>query len=88
MQSKGEMMALLTISRSDPGLHRSERLLTIETRDGPEEVFVDGSLVVDGKLDVSYPVGRQNGHVLVELPRESMRGKWRVWVQQNQLVET
>lgn len=80
-------MALLRISRSDPGMHRSERLLTIETRDGPEEVFVDDSLVIDGKLDVSHPVGQQNGHVLVELPRESMRGKWRIWVQQSQLVE-
>lgn len=80
-------MALLTISQSDPGMHRSERLLTIETRDGPEEVFVDESLVIDGKLDVSHPVGQQNGHVLVELPRESMRGKWRVWVRVNQLVE-
>lgn len=57
-----------------------EAVVTIGTIDGgSEQLVVDRSLVGDGSLDVA-PVHRNNGHVLVELPRESATGRWRVWI--------
>ncbi|MBM3540783.1 MAG: hypothetical protein FJX51_01940 [Alphaproteobacteria bacterium] len=57
-----------------------EAVVTIGTVGGEsEELVVDRDLVEDGRLDVA-PVGRSNGHILVELPRESATGRWRVWV--------
>jgi len=31
-------------------------------------------------LEIGYPVGRDEENYLVELPRETSRGFWRVWV--------
>lgn len=57
-----------------------EAVVTIGTIDGgSEQLVVDKILVGDAFLDVA-PVDRRNGHVLVELPRESATGKWRVWI--------
>ena len=57
-----------------------EAVVTIGTAGGEsEELVVDRDLVGDGSLEVA-PVDRSNGHVLVELPRESATGRWRVWV--------
>jgi hypothetical protein len=62
------------------GQHPSEKIVKIETTKGPEQLVVDERSIRDHSLDVGYPVGQQNGHLLVELPRETFRGAWRVWV--------
>jgi hypothetical protein len=62
------------------GQHPSEKIVKIETTDGPEQLVVDQRSIQDQSLDVGYPVGNHNGHLLVELPRETFRGAWRVWV--------
>ncbi|MDR3497082.1 MAG: hypothetical protein P4L82_20995 [Ancalomicrobiaceae bacterium] len=80
-------MMRLTIAGATAGMHPSEQLVTITTRDGREELFVDGSQIEQDSIPVGFPVGRSNGHVLVELPRETMRGNWRVWVDLKQLTE-
>jgi hypothetical protein len=49
--------------------------------DGSEQLVVDvRSIDEHHSLDVGYPVGQHNGHFLVELPRETFKGAWRVWV--------
>ena len=78
-------MGRLSIKGHAEGMHPGEWLVIIDTRDGEEELFVDRSIVKDESIPVGYPVGRSNGHLLVELPRETMRGKWRVWVDNGQL---
>ncbi len=62
------------------GQHPSEKVVKIETNDGPEQLVVDQRSIENQTLDVGYPVGQHNGHFLVELPRETFRGAWRVWV--------
>lgn len=62
------------------GQHPSEKVVRIDTTDGPEQLVVDKRSIVEQSLDVGFPVGQHNGHLLVELPRETFKGAWRVWV--------
>lgn len=63
------------------GLHPSEVVVQIQTAEGPERLVVDRrSIFADGSIDVGYPVARNNGYYLIELPREAIGGSWRVWM--------
>lgn len=57
----------------------SERVVTIWTASGPEQVIVHASQVDPKGLEVGL-IARQEDEVLVELPRETLSGRWRVWV--------
>jgi hypothetical protein len=58
----------------------SEKVVGITTSDGSEEVVLHSSaLDSQGRLEVGV-LGYQNDRALVELPRESASGRWRVWV--------
>ena len=70
------------------GQHPSEKVVKIETTEGPESLIVDERSIEHQSLDVGFPVGRHNGHLLVELPRETFRGAWRVWIDQKIVVTT
>lgn len=61
-------------------MHPRERIVEIDTLDGVEEVPVDVSKIVGEFLMIGYPVGQRGEDVLVELPQETARGHWRVWV--------
>lgn len=62
------------------GLMPSEKIARIETADGKsEEVAVSAQNIQNNKLS-AFEIGRDEGRVLVELPRESASGRWRVWV--------
>jgi hypothetical protein len=70
------------------GQHPSEKVVKIDTVERPELLIVDKRAIREDKtLDVGYAVGRQNGHVLVELPRETFSGAWRVWVDKGITLE-
>lgn len=69
------------------GQHPSEKIVKIETTEGPEQLVVDQRSIQNQSLEVGFPVGRQNGHFLVELPRETFRGEWRVWVDKGIVLE-
>jgi hypothetical protein len=75
------------IEEISTGQHPSERVVKVETREGPEQLVVDKRSILDQSLDVGFPVGQHNGHFLVELPRETFRGAWRVWVEKGIVVE-
>lgn len=68
------------------GQHPSERVVKVETIEGPEQLVVDRRSIQQHSLDVGYPVSQANGHFLVELPRETFRGLWRVWVDKEIVV--
>lgn len=72
---------LVKIEEVGDGQHPSERIVKIQTLDGPEQLVVDASSIQEKALEIGYPVGRENGRLLVELPRETFRGVWRVWVE-------
>lgn len=65
------------------GLIPSERIARIESADGRlEEVSVSIKNISGDKLMASE-IGREQGRVLVELPRESASGRWRMWVRES-----
>ncbi len=69
------------------GLHPSEVVVQIQTAEGqPERLVVDRRSIVDGTIEVGYPIRRDNGYYLIELPRETIGGSWRVWVSKDILA--
>ena len=65
----------------------SEEIVSVKTADGIlEEVVVYTGLVKDGYLQVGPEVGRKEDKVLVELPRETASGRWRIWVRESETV--
>lgn len=67
------------LRRGIQGLHPNEAIAVINTLTGPEElvVFTTGDL---DSIEVGYPVAVNDGNFLVELPSETSKGAWRVWV--------
>jgi hypothetical protein len=67
------------------GLHPSEVVVQVKTTGGVENVVVDKRSLQSGKIDVGAPLARRGDEWLVELPRETMRGAWRIWVKRSLL---
>jgi hypothetical protein len=69
------------------GQHPSEAVVSVTTADGKqEELIVDRRSLEDrGSLRVGYPIRRDSGRALIELPRETMRGNWRIWIKESDL---
>ena len=73
-------MSRIAVEQVEDGLHPSEVVVTIRTAEGnTEEVAVDRQLVEHNEMRV-YPVSSRQDRVLVELPRETLSGAWRVWM--------
>jgi hypothetical protein len=79
-------MMLLKITRLGEGLHPSEAFISVETRNGPEQVAVDAKSLRNGTLPIGWPVGKNDGFLLVELPRPTASGSRRVWVRKEELI--
>jgi hypothetical protein len=79
-------MMLLKIKNLGPGLHPSETFVSVETRDGPQQVAVDAKSLRNGTLPIGWPVGKIAGFLLVELPRPTVSGARRVWVRKEELI--
>ena len=84
-------MLRVKVRRIRDGLHPNEVVVGFDTPDGTQETLVVDrrSLRSDDTLRVGYPVGsdQANRRLLVELPRETMRGQWRVWVSSDSVVK-
>lgn len=77
----------LKVTTIGDGQHPSESVVMLETADGDsEELIVDKRSIRSNTLRIGYPIRRDGDRLLVELPRETLRGLWRVWVKQD-LVE-
>ncbi len=82
-------MPQLRVERVRDGQHPSEVVVSIRTADGgTEKLVVDQRSIRNETLEVGYPVGEDADRLLVELPRESVRGVWRVWVRRDSLIES
>jgi hypothetical protein len=77
-------MRLKIKSRRD-GPVSSEAVITINTELGQEDVVVHKSQVTDQGVEVGI-IAKKNGSALIELPRETVSGRWRVWVPTAALV--
>jgi hypothetical protein len=78
MRSKVEMVG--------EGLHPSEFVVSVRTREGDEELTLDPRSLRENTLIIGWPVGAEGGFRLVELPRPTSRGAKRVWVSKDDLV--
>ena len=68
------------------GAIKEEKVAYIKDVSGEVVEVIVGSSQA-GKDDVEVgEVGRDEDKVLIELPRESTRGYWRMWVNRKQLV--
>ena len=73
------MTAKIQCEVSD-GLMPDEKVARVQTADGKsEEIAVSAQNIQNDKL-LAFEIGRDQGNVLVELPRESASGRWRIWV--------
>ncbi len=75
--------ARLSYSSIEEGLMPAEKIVRVENADGDiEEVSVSTSNISGDRL-IASEIGRLEGKVLVELPRESVSGRWRIWVKES-----
>ncbi|HEY7337242.1 MAG TPA: hypothetical protein VH639_20290 [Bryobacteraceae bacterium] len=64
----------------------TEKIVRVEDAEGGiEEIPVSSRSIDDGKL-VASEIGRLEDKVLIELPRESASGRWRIWVKQSTVL--
>lgn len=69
-----------------PGLHPSEAVVEIRTVGGSERLVVDRKSIQDETIFAGWrPLAEKKGQWLIELPRETMSGTWRVWVKRDQI---
>jgi hypothetical protein len=66
----------------------SEKVATIATSSGNEQVILDSSTLDSlNRMEIGV-LGFDSDLALIELPRESASGKWRVWVNRSELAST
>lgn len=81
---EGRMLVRFLKIAEGPG--PSEMLVGVLTVDGlREEVVISKRQVEDGRIDVGSALIEEGDRCLVELPRESMSGRWRLWVPRSEV---
>lgn len=78
----------LQIRKISDGPGPGEVVVEVTTMTGAtEQVVVHVTGMVGDTIDVGYPLASSEEQRLIELPRESVSGKWRLWVPQSAIVE-
>lgn len=78
----------LQVTRISEGPGPGEIIVGVTTITGAmEQVVVHVTGMVGDTIDVGYPLASSEEQRLIELPRESVSGKWRLWVPQSAMVE-
>ncbi len=73
------MLIKVTIIRDGHG--PSEKLIGVRTSGGEvEQVIVSKRILKGSTIEVGLGLAYEDGRILIELPRESTSGKWRVWI--------
>jgi hypothetical protein len=82
-------MMRLTVEQIGKGIHPSEMVVSIRTADGVQQrLVVSARSVQNNTIPIGWPLGeRADGSILVELPRETQNGAWRIWVPRDQIIE-
>jgi hypothetical protein len=82
------VMARIKVKVLGEGQHPSEALIAIRTAAGVEEnAIVDRRSIDNDTIEVGYPVGSDNDRYLVELPRETVNGHWRLWMKRSDVLD-
>lgn len=81
-------MAWVRVRELGRGQHSSEVALGVTTADGINETLIlDRTSVENGAINVGYPVEGDEARLLVELPRETTSGQWRIWVNKADVLD-
>ncbi len=80
-------MYRLRVKTVREGLHPTEVVIAIDTDRGLVNLVIDKESLIEELIDVGYPVAKRKGQTLVELPRETTSGQWRVWVSDDTVKE-
>ena len=76
------------VQRLGDGQHPSEVVIGVTTWDGSvERLIVDRRSLDKDAIEVGFPVGGDDKRYLVELPRETIGGQWRVWFARGDVLE-
>ena len=70
----------LKVERLKSAIHPSEVVVSVETVNGDEHLVVHQRSIQDGTLEIGFPISSRDSQHLVELPRETVSGAWRIWV--------
>ena len=79
-------MALLSKVKAEKvskGMIPSERFVLVRTAEGYNEEVPASDRQVVGKYLLVSKIYEEKDRILVELPRESSSGAWRIWVPRN-----
>ena len=68
-------------------LHPNERVVEVSTTSGKERLVVDKRSIASNSVSIGSPISKSNDLWLIELPRETTSGSWRVWVKENLLIK-
>ena len=77
----------LLVEQLGRGLHPSEARVAVRTTDGTQRLVVSTRSLLNNSIPVGFPLGERHDAILVELPRETHSGAWRVWVPKDQLIQ-
>lgn len=80
-------MMRLKVTEAGKSLHPSEAVVTVNTGDGQERLVVSRRSIKQDSISIGWPLGQNDALVLVELPRETQSGAWRVWVPKDEIFE-
>ena len=81
-------MARIRVEVIGEGQHPSERMIAVKMADGVQEnVIVDRRSIERDTIDIGYPVASEDDRYLIELPRETTTGQWRVWVKASDVLD-
>lgn len=75
----------IRIREEATAVHPNEVVVAIATREGEERLVVHRRSINQDSIEIGYPIYETSEHFLIELPRETMRGLWRVWVHRSSL---
>jgi hypothetical protein len=81
-------MMRLKVTPLGEGLHPSEMFVSVEARDGPQDLAVNPTAIQNSTstVAVGWPVAREGAYWLVELPAQTSLGSRRVWVGKDELI--
>jgi hypothetical protein len=80
-----DAMMKVKVAEAGKGLHPSEVVVTVKTIDGDQSLVIDRRSLDNGFIRIGYPIREHKKNYLIELPRETSSGSWRVWVSKTQL---
>ena len=77
----------IEVQRTDCEPGPNEALVLVPTHNGREEEVIVDRRTLEGTYLPVGTLGRRDDFVLIELPQESVTGRWRLWVPSNKVKD-